>query len=832
ATQVNRDMKLITAGIGIIKSFSGNHGAAAERRAGKAKYNNIIAREAGSGRPSGRRDFAPQNDQLPGDEQGLMNQNCGPVTQRTINNDGSTDEMTFACPADAAAYNRISMNVTVPKQTQGATFGEKVNAGLHAAGSALAQGASRQIVHRDLAARNIISGRLTWADPINSGSIVTNESVSSVGSLAGGGSGAAQASYARQTNQSSFGTMVRMYAREAGSGIASGRRDKGSGISTGRREKGSGIATGRRQYQPVYMDNSGSLCNNCMANVKSNPMYKDKGMSGTNPLYTGSDKMIGSGNGIDSIDIALIDISSGATMAQTKTGADGNFFFANVPDGAYSVKVVGSVLVKKGYDVTTIASTDLSGTITLAPPPVELYINTEEGDDAPQQRAGISTSRSNIRNRSLAIVEADVDGDGEFESLTATASMSDGNNERVNATRGNNNGKKIIVLDGATLQNSRRRVEVLKSNKQGDPAANNIKSITVSGNGASSSAMATFEDGRKQDVTNQMIVNTAHNGVRQYNITVADLDNDGIADAVVNNDTEEEMSGERGRKMIPVTVPDITGAANRPGTPIGGIIVKGGKNPGGSFFTTQTNEDGEFEFSNLEPGNYIVSLEQEVLIDNETTVIVGNRAQDHNSSRSNKSSSMIANDPDNGNGGNKLRSTQAQDHNSSRSNKTASTIANDPDNDNGGNKLKSTQAQDHNSSRSNKTASISAGDDGNGDATKPKSNAMPVKWAAPEVLRSISVEADLDGDGQYETDVTSKISDEVKLNENGDITAPQQKAGISTSRSNIRTRSSLQPVSDKLYIGYGNAEINGKTVPVKIIYKATGGLKDTLKTQV
>ncbi|RWY49396.1 hypothetical protein [Mucilaginibacter gilvus] len=38
--------------------------------------------------------------------------------------------------------NRISMNVTVAKQTQGATFGEKVNAGLHAAGSALANGAS------------------------------------------------------------------------------------------------------------------------------------------------------------------------------------------------------------------------------------------------------------------------------------------------------------------------------------------------------------------------------------------------------------------------------------------------------------------------------------------------------------------------------------------------------------------------------------------------------------------------------------------------------------------------------------------------------------------
>ena len=41
--------------------------------------------------------------------------------------------------------NRISMNVTVAKQTQGTTFGEKVNAGLHAAGSAISQGASLSI---------------------------------------------------------------------------------------------------------------------------------------------------------------------------------------------------------------------------------------------------------------------------------------------------------------------------------------------------------------------------------------------------------------------------------------------------------------------------------------------------------------------------------------------------------------------------------------------------------------------------------------------------------------------------------------------------------------
>ncbi|MDP3313771.1 hypothetical protein [Lutibacter sp.] len=123
--------------------------------------------------------------------------------------------------------NRISMNVTVPKQTQGATFGEKVNsvtinvtlveggcvvlfpsnegyrvnvadksiielsknecvafgekmnAGLHAAGGALAQGAS------------LLGGALP-------GGAIISAAVSSVGNLAGGaGGGAAAASYAK-----------------------------------------------------------------------------------------------------------------------------------------------------------------------------------------------------------------------------------------------------------------------------------------------------------------------------------------------------------------------------------------------------------------------------------------------------------------------------------------------------------------------------------------------------------------------------------------------------------------------------------------------------------
>ncbi len=128
--------------------------------------------------------------------------------------------------------NRISMNVTVARQTQGANFGEKVNAGLHAAGSAVSQGASLSITiecgqaacmvvlpdgegyRADLqrrrvevlksnktgdpdanAARGAGQGASLLGGALPGGSIVS-AAVSSVGTLAGSGGGAAAASYA------------------------------------------------------------------------------------------------------------------------------------------------------------------------------------------------------------------------------------------------------------------------------------------------------------------------------------------------------------------------------------------------------------------------------------------------------------------------------------------------------------------------------------------------------------------------------------------------------------------------------------------------------------
>jgi hypothetical protein len=45
-----------------------------------------------------------------------------------------------------------------------------------------------------------------------------------------------------------------------------------------------------------------------------------------------------------------------------------------------------------------------------------------------------------------------------------------------------------------------------------------------------------------------------------------------------------------------------------PGSPIGGIVVKGGKNPGGNHITALSDNNGEVLLNNLEAGNYLFRL--------------------------------------------------------------------------------------------------------------------------------------------------------------------------------------------------------------------------------
>ncbi|WP_109698137.1 carboxypeptidase regulatory-like domain-containing protein [Chitinophaga deserti] len=80
---------------------------------------------------------------------------------------------------------------------------------------------------------------------------------------------------------------------------------------------------------------------------------------------------------------------------------------------------------------------------------------------------------------------------------------------------------------------------------------------------------------------------------------------------VTSNDNGRiELKGlEAGDYLFTITAPDSPqGEMARPGNPIGGIIVKGGKNPGGNLITVAGNGNGQVEFKGLEAGDYAFTL--------------------------------------------------------------------------------------------------------------------------------------------------------------------------------------------------------------------------------
>jgi len=229
--------------------------------------------------------------------------------------------------------NRISMNVTVPKQTQGATFGEKVNAGLHPAGKTIGQ---------ETSLRGIITGSISWDLATSKRTI----EVSSVGNLAGGaGGGAATASYASTgmvINPSTQGVVSAIFVRETGSGMA----------------------TGRRQYQPVFFEGQENVCTDCMAKVSNNPYFKENANAGEMPREQNkSAKGVDDDcDGVEGLTVSLVNEQTGVVMASVKTESCGDFFFENLPQAAYVLKFGGEFISKKSYNI----SFDKKGTYDVA----------------------------------------------------------------------------------------------------------------------------------------------------------------------------------------------------------------------------------------------------------------------------------------------------------------------------------------------------------------------------------------------------------------------------------------------------------------------------------
>jgi hypothetical protein len=243
--------------------------------------------------------------------------------------------------------NRISMNVTVPKQTQGATFGEKAKVG---------QLASQNNLIKSASLRGVITGSITWSS--ETPKIATNKpAVSSVGNLAGG---AAAASYASNLASKSdvHGVESIIYAREAGSGIA----------------------TGRRQYQPVFFEGQENDCVDCIVKVITNLYFTNKTIAGEMPLEKnkmpkGVDDDY---DGVEGLTVSLVNEQTRAVLTSVKTERCGDFFFENLPKASYIVKIDGEFLAKKSYDIAIEknGTYDISGELLSANNHWTIKLNT------------------------------------------------------------------------------------------------------------------------------------------------------------------------------------------------------------------------------------------------------------------------------------------------------------------------------------------------------------------------------------------------------------------------------------------------------------------------
>jgi len=476
-------------------------GLATGKQLGKPKYEDIKTMDAQSGLSTEKttaqfnpKEYSIDKSYRPGQPvfgNRESSQSCGPVTIKKTFGDGSTEEMIFACPDDAASYNQRTGDYSErPVWTSSNT--KRTFSAPHV-----------------LEQKGTISGRVSWATTANTTGIVTNKSVRGGGIRFNENQGAA-----RTTPSSSFGTMVRLSAREAGSGMA----------------------TGKRQFEPVFTEGQVEVCNPCSVTV-SNPVYKGgMGNAQSNPMYQENARISASNDcddsdpGIADLKVSLVDVSTDQVVATTKTEKCGDFFFANVPNGDYKIQLSGVFSGKKGYDFYMKTKTEMDGQIVWGGESVDLTLYSNEEISTPSMRAGISTSRSNIRTKSITIIDADTDGDGTFDSFRAIASFSDGSTADITEDAA---ASRVNKIDAFTIkQKAFNKMHRLTRGKTSSSLQ--LTGITVTnGENNNFKANATFSDGSVFDITTAVAVNSSSPSIRQYTIVAGDLDDDGNADAVL-----------------------------------------------------------------------------------------------------------------------------------------------------------------------------------------------------------------------------------------------------------------------------------------------------------
>jgi hypothetical protein len=99
--------------------------------------------------------------------------------------------------------------------------------------------------------------------------------------------------------------------------------------------------------------------------------------------------------------ISLIETHSGAIVAQTLPETDGQFFFAEVPDGDYLLRTEGQLNVVKVFEINLTAPADIAGSVGPASMPATQMVAVKNGSSAPGRTAAtdgdeIWSPRSNV----------------------------------------------------------------------------------------------------------------------------------------------------------------------------------------------------------------------------------------------------------------------------------------------------------------------------------------------------------------------------------------------------------------------------------------------------
>lgn len=691
-TRFNREVKLLAAQVGITKSFGNN----TEKR------------------------YRPGNNNILGNtiNEAKQGTNCGPVTLTSTNADGSENQMTFACPDDAAQYSRqlnsmpsrLSMTPTTARQTQGKTFGEKVASGLQAGAG-------------------IISGSIYW-QPDNQPGIITNEmAAKGIGGMTKPG-GAVSSSYAAGKMANDGGTSTLQIVN----------------LSISPRDNKTGLSAGKIQSGQVFNEFTNSACDNCGLKVTGtkempdisqqpqaavkNPLYNGNTNSGSNPLYKGN--AITSSGGLCGTTshflVGLYDANNGMLIATTTADSCGNFWFANVPAGNYAIRIQGYSLVKKTYQLTVNEKQDIGGEMYGGNTQLVTNLKATLGTANQIVDAQNSNERSTGFHSDTIILSPPVKGiplKGVGVSLgkspgggCAARTATDENGSfvlpkvekgtyqisvdvpfSVNETTLINLGAKDSGGNGGISQTSVKN-KVWDGSVKGGSKADMIVQFSVGSDGNLTGRLATQDDIAAQSNKSYLIIgedgtfsgrmeaqnfNTCRSNRERGQLkTNPDTDNNGgtnIMDqyqfsvkpdgSVIGKQVLKNASAASGKSLLnimgdgtisgilyaqdfntcrsnrdnrlaarpgqpttdgsamqnqqinksksnvknnfiadspidqPTTDAPTTGTYNnKPGQPIGGIIVKGGRNPGGQMMTLTTNDNGEFSLDAKEAGTY------------------------------------------------------------------------------------------------------------------------------------------------------------------------------------------------------------------------------------